>query len=189
MSKVMLVTGGSRGIGAAVAKLAARRGYAVGVNYRTHSDAADAVVAEIQREGGNALAIQADVSQEDQVEHMFRTLDDRLGRLDALVNNAGILETQMRLDQMDADRLMRVLSTNVIGAFLCAREAVRRMSTRQGSGARRHPREWRAPRHHLHRHACQRRRTRPGGSAEERDPAAPGRLGGRSGGRRHVAVL
>ncbi|MFF7395841.1 SDR family oxidoreductase [Achromobacter sp. NPDC008082] len=132
MSRVMLVTGGSRGIGAAVAKLAARRGYAVGVNYRTHSDAADAVVAEIQREGGNALAIQADVSQEDQVVHMFRTLDDRLGRLDALVNNAGILETQMRLDQMDADRLMRVLSTNVIGAFLCAREAVRRMSTRHG---------------------------------------------------------
>jgi NAD(P)-dependent dehydrogenase (short-subunit alcohol dehydrogenase family) len=132
MSKVMLVTGGSRGIGAAVAKLAARRGYAVGVNYRTHSDAADAVVAEIQREGGNALAIQADVSQEDQVVHMFHTLDERLGPLDALVNNAGILETQMRLEQMDADRLMRVLSTNVIGAFLCAREAVRRMSTRNG---------------------------------------------------------
>ena len=132
MSKVMLVTGGSRGIGAAVAKLAARRGYAVGVNYRTHADAADAVVAEIRREGGQALAIQADVSQEDQVLGMFHTLDERLGRLDALVNNAGILEKQMRVDDMDADRLLRVLSTNVIGAFLCAREAVRRMSTRHG---------------------------------------------------------
>jgi NAD(P)-dependent dehydrogenase (short-subunit alcohol dehydrogenase family) len=115
MSKVMLVTGGSRGIGAAVAKLAARRGYAVGVNYRTHADAADAVVAEIRREGGQALAIQADVSQEDQVLRMFHTLDERLGRLDALVNNAGILEKQMRVDDMDADR-----------------EAVRRMSTRHG---------------------------------------------------------
>lgn len=132
MSKVMLVTGGSRGIGAAVAKLAARRGYAVGVNYRTHADAADAVVTEIRREGGQALAIQADVSQEDQVLRMFHTLDERLGRLDALVNNAGILERQMRVDDMDADRLLRVLSTNVIGAFLCAREAVRRMSTRHG---------------------------------------------------------
>ena len=132
MSKVMLVTGASRGIGAAVAKLAARRGYAVGVNYRTHADAAEAVVAEIRREGGQALAIQADVSQEDQVLRMFHTLDDRLGRLDALVNNAGILEKQMRVDDMDADRLLRVLSTNVIGAFLCAREAVRRMSPRHG---------------------------------------------------------
>ena len=132
MPKVMLVTGGSRGIGAAVARLAARRGYAVGINYRTHSDAADAVVADIQQQGGVALAIQADVSQEDDVLRMFRTLDERLGKIDALVNNAGILETQMRLDEMQVDRLMRVLSTNVIGAFLCAREAVRRMSTRHG---------------------------------------------------------
>ncbi|CAB3656575.1 SDR family oxidoreductase [Achromobacter pestifer] len=132
MSKVMLVTGGSRGIGAAVAKLAARRGYAVGVNYHARPDAADAVVAEIHQAGGKALAIQADVSQEDQVLRMFRTLDERLGRIDALVNNAGILETQMRVDQMDASRLLRVLSTNVIGPFLCAREAVRRMSPRHG---------------------------------------------------------
>ncbi|WP_454675200.1 SDR family oxidoreductase [Achromobacter pestifer] len=132
MSKVMLVTGGSRGIGAAVAKLAARRGYAVGVNYHARPDAADAVVAEIHQAGGKAVAIQADVSQEDQVLRMFRTLDERLGRIDALVNNAGILETQMRVDQMDASRLLRVLSTNVIGPFLCAREAVRRMSPRHG---------------------------------------------------------
>ena len=132
MSKIMLVTGGGRGIGAAVAKLAARRGYAVGVNYHSNADAARAVVEEIVRGGGRAVALQADVSQEDQVLRMYGELDQQLGRIDALVNNAGILEQQMRVDQMNADRLLRVLSTNVIGAFLCAREAVRRMSTRHG---------------------------------------------------------
>ncbi|WP_447921554.1 SDR family oxidoreductase [Achromobacter aegrifaciens] len=132
MSKVMLVTGGGRGIGAAVAKLAARRGYAVGVNYHSNADAAQTVVEEIVRGGGRAVALQADVSQEDQVLRMFGELDQQLGRIDALVNNAGILEQQMRVDQMSADRLLRVLSTNVIGAFLCAREAVRRMSPRHG---------------------------------------------------------
>lgn len=132
MSKVMLITGGSRGIGAAVAKLAASRGYAVGVNYHSNADAAQSVVAQIQRDGGSAIAIQADVSQEDQVLRMFRTLDERLGRIDALVSNAGILEKQMRVEDISADRLLRVLSTNVIGAFLCAREAVRRMSPRHG---------------------------------------------------------
>ncbi|MCY1531361.1 putative oxidoreductase YgfF [compost metagenome] len=132
MSKVMLVTGGSRGIGAAVARLAARRGYAVGVNYHARADAAQAVVEEIRQAGGRAVALQADVSQEDQVVRMFRALDDELGRIDALVNNAGILEQQMRVDGMSAERLLRVLSTNVVGSFLCAREAVRRMSTRHG---------------------------------------------------------
>ena len=132
MSKIMLVTGGGRGIGAAVAKLAARRGYAVGVNYHANADAAHAVVEEIVQGGGRAIALQADVSQEDQVLRMYGELDQQLGRIDALVNNAGILEQQMRVDQMSADRLLRVLSTNVIGAFLCAREAVRRMSTRHG---------------------------------------------------------
>jgi len=132
MSKIMLVTGGARGIGAAVAKLAARRGYAVGVNYHSNADAARTVVEEIVRGGGRAVALQADVSQEDQVLRMYGELDQQLGRIDALVNNAGILEQQMRVDQMSADRLLRVLSTNVIGAFLCAREAVRRMSTRHG---------------------------------------------------------
>lgn len=130
MSKIMLVTGGGRGIGAAVAKLAARRGYAVGVNYHANADTAHAVVAEIVQGGGRAVALQADVSQEDQVLRMYGELDRQLGRIDALVNNAGILEQQMRVDQMSAERLLRVLSTNVIGAFLCAREAVRRMSTR-----------------------------------------------------------
>ncbi|MCY1201638.1 MAG: SDR family oxidoreductase [Achromobacter veterisilvae] len=132
MSRVMLVTGGSRGIGAAVARLAARRGYAVAVNYHARADAAQAVVEEIRGAGGRAIALQADVSQEAQVVRMFRALDEELGRIDALVNNAGILETQMRVDSMSAERLLRVLSTNVVGAFLCAREAVRRMSTRHG---------------------------------------------------------
>ncbi|KGD89986.1 sugar dehydrogenase [Achromobacter sp. RTa] len=132
MSKVMLVTGGSRGIGAAIARLAARRGYAVGVNYHARPDAAQAVVEEIRGNGGRAVALQADVSQEAQVVRMFRTLDEELGRIDALVNNAGILEKQMRVDGMSADRLQRILSTNVVGAFLCAREAVLRMSTRHG---------------------------------------------------------
>lgn len=132
MSRIMLVTGGGRGIGAAVAKLAARRGYAVGVNYHANADAAQAVVEEIVQGGGRAVALQADVSQEDQVLRMYDELDRKLGRIDALVNNAGILEQQMRVDQMSAERLLRVLSTNVIGAFLCAREAVRRMSTRHG---------------------------------------------------------
>lgn len=132
MSKIMLVTGGGRGIGAAVAKLAARRGYAVGVNYHANADTAHTVVAEIVQGGGRAVALQADVSQEDQVLRMYGELDRQLGRIDALVNNAGILEQQMRVDQMSAERLLRVLSTNVIGAFLCAREAVRRMSTRHG---------------------------------------------------------
>lgn len=132
MSKVMLVTGGSRGIGAAVARLAARRGYAVGVNYHAQAGAAQAVVDAIRAEGGRAVALQADVSQEAQVLRMFQALDDELGRIDALVNNAGILEQQMRVEAMSAERLQRVLATNVIGAFLCAREAVRRMSTRHG---------------------------------------------------------
>ncbi|MDF8363707.1 SDR family oxidoreductase [Achromobacter anxifer] len=132
MSKIMLVTGGGRGIGAAVARLAARRGYAVGVNYRSDADAANAVVADIMRGGGRAIALQADVSQEEQVLRMYGELDRQLGRIDALVNNAGILERQMRVDEMSAERLLRVLSTNVIGAFLCAREAVRRMSPRHG---------------------------------------------------------
>lgn len=132
MSKVMLVTGGSRGIGAAIARLAARRGYAVGVNYHAQAGAAQAVVDAVRAEGGRAVALQADVSQEAQVLRMFQALDDELGRIDALVNNAGILEQQMRVEAMSAERLQRVLATNVIGAFLCAREAVRRMSTRHG---------------------------------------------------------
>ena len=128
----IVITGGGRGIGAATARLAAQRGYAVCVNYRENHDAARRVVDEIEARGGRAIAVQADVSIEADVTRLFETSDRTLGPLGALVNNAGVLETQMRVDAMDAARLQRVLATNVIGSFLCAREAVRRMSTKRG---------------------------------------------------------
>jgi NAD(P)-dependent dehydrogenase (short-subunit alcohol dehydrogenase family) len=128
----MIVTGGGRGIGAATARLAARRGYAVCVNYVRNRDAADALVAELRHEGAQALALQGDVAREADVVRLFDGAVDELGPLTALVNNAGILERQMRLEDMDAARLERVFATNITGAFLCAREAVRRMSTRHG---------------------------------------------------------
>jgi NAD(P)-dependent dehydrogenase (short-subunit alcohol dehydrogenase family) len=130
--RVLLVTGGSRGIGAAIARLGAARGYAVAVNYRSRRDAADAVVAGIAAAGGRAVALQADVAIESDVMGLFAACDRELGPVTALVNNAGILETQMRVEAMDAARITRILATNVVGSFLCAREAVRRMSTRQG---------------------------------------------------------
>jgi NAD(P)-dependent dehydrogenase (short-subunit alcohol dehydrogenase family) len=130
--RVLLVTGGSRGIGAAVARLAAARGYAVCVNYRSRQDAADAVVAAIVAAGGRAIAMPGDVSVEAEVVRLFEACDRALGPLIALVNNAGILETQMRVESMDAGRITRILATNVVGSFLCAREAVRRMSTKHG---------------------------------------------------------
>ena len=132
MRKVALVTGGSRGIGAATARLAAGRGYSVCVNYRRDREAAERVVAEIAGSGGRALAVQADVAVEADVVRLFETMEREMGAPAALVNNAGVLEPQMRLDAMDAARWQRVFATNVIGAFLCAREAVRRMSTRHG---------------------------------------------------------
>lgn len=132
MPGVVLITGGGRGIGAATAALAAARGYAVCVNYRSNAAAADAVVAAIAKSGGTAIALQGDVSVESDVVRLFETCDARLGRLTALVNNAAILETQTRVESVDAARLNRILSTNVTGAFMCAREAVKRMSTRHG---------------------------------------------------------
>ncbi|WP_062762835.1 SDR family oxidoreductase, partial [Bordetella pertussis] len=131
-NKVMIVTGAARGIGAAVALLAARRGYAVCVNYRSRGDAAEQVVQAIRDEGGRALAVAADVADEAQVVRMFETVDRELGRVDALVNNAGVLEAQMRVEEMDAARITRILATNVVGAFVCCREAVRRMAPRHG---------------------------------------------------------
>ncbi|CCN19315.1 SDR family oxidoreductase [Bordetella bronchiseptica] len=131
-NKVMIVTGAARGIGAAVALMAARRGYAVCVNYRSRGDAAEQVVQAIRDEGGRALAVAADVADEAQVVRMFETVDRELGRIDALVNNAGILEAQMRVEEMDAARITRILATNVVGAFVCCREAVRRMAPRHG---------------------------------------------------------
>ncbi len=128
----LLVTGASRGIGAATARLAAERGYAVCVNYRSDRAAADAVVAAIRGAGGRAVAIAGDVAKEPDVLRLFESCAAELGPLDALVNNAGILEPHMRVDEMSAGRLERVFATNVVGSFLCAREAVRRMSTRHG---------------------------------------------------------
>jgi NAD(P)-dependent dehydrogenase (short-subunit alcohol dehydrogenase family) len=132
MEKVMLVTGAGRGIGAATARLAAGRGYAVGVNYLRNRAAAEAVVAEIARAGRRALAVQADVSAEPEVARMFDAVERSLGPVAALVNNAGILERQMRLEDMTLERFERVLAANLTGTFLCAREAVRRMSSRRG---------------------------------------------------------
>jgi NAD(P)-dependent dehydrogenase (short-subunit alcohol dehydrogenase family) len=129
---VAVITGGSRGIGAATAHLAAEQGYAVCVNYHRHSAAAQSVVQTIIESGGRAIAVAADVASEDDVVRLFHTVDDRLGRVTALVNNAGILEQQMRVEQLDAVRLHRVFATNVVGSFLCAREAVKRMSTQHG---------------------------------------------------------
>jgi NAD(P)-dependent dehydrogenase (short-subunit alcohol dehydrogenase family) len=130
----VMVTGASRGIGAAAARLAARSGYAVCVNYRTAGGDADRLARSINESGGQAVAVQADVSVESDVERLFRTCDERLPPLVGLVNNAGILERQMRVSEMDAARLHRILATNVVGAFVCAREAVRRMSTALGGG-------------------------------------------------------
>jgi NAD(P)-dependent dehydrogenase (short-subunit alcohol dehydrogenase family) len=131
-NKVMIVTGAARGIGAAVARLAAADGYAVCVNWLHSEGAAGELVAAINAGGGNAIAVRADVAVEDDVVRLFRQVDERLGSITALVNNAGILERQMRVEDIDAARIGRVLATNVTGSFLCAREAVRRMSTRRG---------------------------------------------------------
>lgn len=132
MAKIMLVTGGGRGIGAATCRLAAARGYAVAVNYTRNRQAAQAVADEIAKAGGKALAVQADIAHAGEVEAMFRTVDQALGRVDALVNNAGIVDTSMRFDEMDAARWQRMFAVNVIGSMNCAKEAVRRMSTRHG---------------------------------------------------------
>lgn len=132
MEQVALITGASRGIGAATALLAARQGYAVAVNYTANAQAAQQVVDQITQAGGRAIALQADVAQEDQVLAMFHTIDAQLGRLSALVNNAGVVDISQRVDEMSMQRLRRMFDINVLGSFLCAREAVRRMSTRHG---------------------------------------------------------
>lgn len=132
MDQVLLITGGSRGIGAATALLAAQRGFAVAVNYASNSLAADEVVRTIRERGGRAISVQADVGDEAQVKAMFEKLDAKFGRLGALVNNAGVVDVQARVDGMSLERLERMFRVNVIGSFLCAREAVRRMSTKHG---------------------------------------------------------
>ncbi|MDQ0085036.1 NAD(P)-dependent dehydrogenase (short-subunit alcohol dehydrogenase family) [Variovorax boronicumulans] len=132
MDQVLLITGGGRGIGAATALLAAQRGYAVAVNYASNSLAADEVVRTIRANGGAAMAVQADVGDEAQVLAMFQKVDARFGRLTALVNNAGVVDVQARVADMSVARLERMFRINVIGSFICAREAVRRMSTKYG---------------------------------------------------------
>ncbi|MEO1198179.1 MAG: SDR family oxidoreductase [Pseudomonadota bacterium] len=132
MMGTLLVTGGSRGIGAAVARLAAARGFDIALSYRGNKAAADQVVADIAAQGRKALAIQADVGVEADVARLFGDAIAAFVRIDVLVNNAGILEAQARLEDMSVERWDRVLRTNVIGTFLCAKAAVRHMSTRHG---------------------------------------------------------
>ena len=132
MKQVLLVTGASRGIGAATAVLAAAKGYAVAVNYVANEAAAQQVVQRIRDHGGEALAIAADVAQESDVLRMFAEVDAKLGRLTALVNNAGVVDVSARVEDMSVERLKRMFDINVLGTILCAREAVRRMSTRHG---------------------------------------------------------
>jgi NAD(P)-dependent dehydrogenase (short-subunit alcohol dehydrogenase family) len=132
MEKVLLVTGGSRGIGAATCLLAARQGWGVAVNYTANSLAADEVVRQIRAAGGRAMAVQADVADEAQVLRMFEQVDAKLGRLTGLVNNAGVVDVTARVEDMSVARWKRMFDINVIGSLICAREAVRRMSTRHG---------------------------------------------------------
>lgn len=132
MQKIMLVTGGGRGIGASTCRLAAARGYAVAINYARDEAAARALADEIEKAGGRAITVRADVAVESEVEAMFRSVDAELGRLDVLVNNAGIVDTAMRFDEMSAARWQRMFAVNVIGSMSCARQAVLRMSTRHG---------------------------------------------------------
>ena len=132
MKPVLIVTGGGRGIGAATVRLAASRGYAVAINYRQDRASAEGLAEELRADGHNVIAVQADVSLEDDVRRLFEHTVQTLGPLTALVNNAGMLERQQRVEEMEAARLARVFATNVIGAFLCAREAVARLSTRTG---------------------------------------------------------
>jgi NAD(P)-dependent dehydrogenase (short-subunit alcohol dehydrogenase family) len=130
--RTLIVTGSSRGIGAATAMMASARGYAVCVNYKNNEQAAKRLVAAIREGGGTAICVMADVSVEADVIRLFDECEQGLGRPDALVNNAGVLETQMRFEAMQMDRWKRIFATNVFGSFLCAREAVRRMSVGHG---------------------------------------------------------
>jgi NAD(P)-dependent dehydrogenase (short-subunit alcohol dehydrogenase family) len=131
-ASTIIITGSSRGIGAATARLAARRGWSVGVNYASNREAAEAVVAEIRAEGGRAIAVQADNSRRDQVERMFDQVTAQLGPVGALVNNAGVPGTISRVEQLEEATLRRTLEVNVVGAFFCAQAFLRRASTRHG---------------------------------------------------------
>ncbi len=129
--RVLVVTGGSRGIGAATCRLAAERGYAVVVNYAGNVEAAEQICHDIHAIGGTAVAVRGDVASPEDVEHIFRAAD-RLGTLVGLVNNAGIVGQTARVDELDAERINRILAVNVTGSFLCAIAAIKRLSTRHG---------------------------------------------------------
>ncbi len=132
MTKIALITGASRGIGAATAQVLAQQGYDICVNYKSNAKAADQLVVELTAAGVRAIAVQADISQEADVERLFTTLDQQLGPITALVNNAGILRPQSRVEDLTAARINQLLTTNVTGYFLCCREAIKRMSTKHG---------------------------------------------------------
>lgn len=132
MDKVMIVTGGSRGIGAATSLMAAKYGYAVAVNYRGNRKAAEAVVAAIEADGGRAIAVQADVSEENDVITLFQTVEAKLGAVTALVNNAGIADSPCAVADMSTARVERMMKINIVGPFICAREAIRRMGNAHG---------------------------------------------------------
>ncbi|NVK39779.1 MAG: SDR family oxidoreductase [Oceanospirillaceae bacterium] len=132
MNRVAIITGGGRGIGAATARLLAQRDYDLCINYRHDRDAADALVSELAASGGRVFPMQADIAVEDEVVRLFERVDAELGPVDALVNNAGILLPQMKVERMSAERINRIFSTNVTGTFLCCREAIRRMARSQG---------------------------------------------------------
>ena len=132
MAKIALITGGGRGIGAATALLLGQSGYDVCVNYRSNRSTADGVVSAIRAAGGNAIAVPGDVAVEADVLKLFQTVDREFGTLTALVNNAGIIAPQSRLENIDGERMARIFATNALGSMMCAREAVKRMSTRNG---------------------------------------------------------
>lgn len=130
--KVVIITGAGRGIGAATARIFVKKGYSVCINYKSDSNSANALAESILNEGGKCITVQADVSCEKDVNRLFSTVDQELGVISVLVNNAGILKKQSRLEDMTADRINSILINNVTGYFLCCREAIKRMSTKKG---------------------------------------------------------
>ncbi|MEO6328949.1 MAG: SDR family NAD(P)-dependent oxidoreductase, partial [Ginsengibacter sp.] len=132
MVKVIIITGASGGIGKATALKAAQKGYAVCVHYNTDKSSADDIVKQIQETGGTAIAVEADISKEEEVEKLFSIADEKLGKITALVNNAGIVGRQTKVADMTAESIQQIFATNVLGSFLCAREAIRRMALSNG---------------------------------------------------------
>ncbi|WP_444938180.1 SDR family oxidoreductase [Microbulbifer sp. JMSA002] len=131
-NKVALITGGSRGIGAATAKLLAQRGYQIAISYRERRKQAEDLVNELQSLGVTAIAARADITSEDEVVRLFEKVDQNLGPINSLVNNAAVIKPQMRVELMDSQRINEILRTNITGTLLCCREAIKRMSTKSG---------------------------------------------------------